>query len=198
VSAFRIVLVEDNAADVLLIKEALQHHGLAYTLEHYANGEDAAKAIAAAVEPPDLFLLDLNVPRLHGLELLRLIREAPLMAHVPVAIVTSSHAAGDRAESEQLGADAYIVKPTGYADYKTRVGQTIVELLQRKPRAAIGARRHSPRAPRESHSKTTRTAHTGARQSMTEPRPRGSGKALLKGGKSRSGYRSPRFSLRES
>jgi CheY-like chemotaxis protein len=194
VSAFRIVLVEDNAVDVLLIKEALRHHSLAYTLEHYANGEDAAKAIAAAVEPPDLFLLDLNVPRLHGLELLRIIRDLPLMAHVPVAIVTSSRAAGDRAESEQLGADAYIVKPSGYADYKTRVGQTIVELLQRKPRAAIGTRRHSPR---ESCSKTLRTAHIGERHPMTEPRPRGSRKALLKAGRSRFGCRSPRPSLRE-
>ena len=188
--AFRIVLVEDNAVDVLLIKEALQHQGLAYTLEHYGNGEDAAKAIAAAIESPDLFLLDLNVPRLHGLELLRIIRDLPLMAHVPVAIVTSSRAADDRAESEQLGADAYIVKPTSYADYKTRVGQTIVELLQRKPRAAIGTRRHSPRAPRPPCSHP--------RQPITEPRPRGSGKAPLKAGRSRSGYRSPRFSLRES
>lgn len=196
--AFRIVLVEDNAVDVLLIKEALQHQGLAYTLEHYANGEDAAKAINAAVAPPDLFLLDLNVPRLHGLELLRIIRDLPLMAHVPVAIVTSSRAADDRAESEQLGADAYIVKPTGYADYKARIGQAIVELLQRKPRAAIGTRRHSPRAPRESCSKTSRPAYSRARQPSTEPRPRGSGKVLLKAGSSRSGYRSPRLSLRES
>ena len=169
--ALRILLVEDNTVDVLLIKEALQHHGLAYTLEHYTNGEDAAKAIAAALEPPDLFLLDLNVPRVHGLELLRIIRDLPLMAHAAVAIVTSSRAAGDRAESEQLGADAYIVEPTGYADYKTRVGQTIVELLQRKPRAATGTRRHAPR-----------TAYSRARQPMTEPRPRGSGKTLLKGG----------------
>jgi DNA-binding response OmpR family regulator len=161
-------------------------------------GEDAAKAIAASVEPPDLFLLDLNVPRVHGLELLRIIREVPLMAHVPVAIVTSSHAAADRAESEQLGADAYIVKPTGYADYRTQVGQAIVELLQRKPRAAMGTRRHSPRAPRERCARTLRTARTGARQPMTEPRPRGSGKVLLKGGTLRSGYRSPKFSLRES
>jgi CheY-like chemotaxis protein len=161
VRTFRIVLVEDNAVDVLLIKEALQHRGVAYTLEHYAQGEDAAKAIAAAVEPPDLFLLDLNVPRVHGLELLRLIREVPLMANVPVAIVTSSRAADDRVESEQLGADAYIVKPTGYADYKTRMGQTILELLQRKSRAASGPRRPSSRARR---SKTLRTEYSRARR----------------------------------
>ncbi len=134
-SDFRIVLVEDNAPDVLLIKEALQHYGLAHTLQHYTNGEDAAKAIATTIDAPDLFLLDLNVPRLHGLELLRIIRELPAVAHVPVAIVTSSRAAEDRAESEKLGADAYIVKPNSYSDFRTQLGQSVVDLLQRKPRA---------------------------------------------------------------
>jgi len=141
VSDFRIVLVEDNPPDVLLIKEALQHYGLAHTLQHYTNGEEAAKAIAAAAEPPDLFLLDLNVPRLHGLELLRIIREQPAVAHVPVAIVTSSRSAEDRAESEKLGADAYIVKPNSYSDFRTQLGQSVVDLLQRKPRAFC---RHRP------------------------------------------------------
>jgi CheY-like chemotaxis protein len=135
VSDFRILLVEDNAPDVLLIKEALEHLGLPYTLQLYTNGEAAAKAISAAVDAPDLFLLDLNVPRLHGLELLRMIRDQPRMAHVPVAILTSSRAAEDRAESEQRGADAYIVKPTSYSDFKAQVGQAVAELLERRSRA---------------------------------------------------------------
>ena len=145
-SDFRIVLVEDNVPDVLLINEALQHQGVAYSLQHYLNGEDAAKAIAAGVDPPDLFLLDLNVPRVPGLELLHIIREQPVMARVPVAIITSSRAADDRALSEQLGADAYIVKPTSYTDFKTQVGQAIANLLRRKPRAGRARKRRSSRA----------------------------------------------------
>jgi two-component system response regulator len=146
VSDFRIFVVEDNAPDVLLIKEALEHHGLAYTLQLYTNGEDAARAIAEAVDAPDLFLLDLNVPRFHGLELLRIIRELPQVAHVPVAILTSSRAAGDRAESAQLGVDAYIVKPTSYENFKTQVGQAVAELLERKSRAGCARKRRSSRA----------------------------------------------------
>lgn len=145
-SDFRIVLVEDNAPDVLLINEALQHQGVAYSLQHYINGEDAAKAIAATIDAPDLFLLDLNVPRVHGLELLRIIRALPLVAHVPVAIVTSSRAARDRAESETLGANAYIVKPNSYSDFKTQVGQAIANLLRRKPRAGCARRQPARRA----------------------------------------------------
>jgi CheY-like chemotaxis protein len=146
VSDFRIVLVEDSVPDALLIKEALQYHDLAYTLQHHTNGEDAAKAIAATIEAPDLFLLDLNVPRVHGLELLRIIRALPLVAHVPVAIITSSRTAGDRAESEKLGADAYIVKPNSYSDFKTQVGQAIANLLRRKPRAGCARRQPASRA----------------------------------------------------
>ena len=158
-SVFRIVLVEDNAPDVLLIKEALQHHGLAYTLQHYANGEDAAKAIATAVDAPDLFLLDLNVPRIQGFELLRIIRELPRVAHVPVAIITSSRAAGDRAESEKMGADAYIVKPNSYSDFKTQVGQAIAELLQRKTRAVCARNQRARRALPDSRRMSISHAH---------------------------------------
>jgi CheY-like chemotaxis protein len=168
-SDFRILLVEDNAPDVLLIREALEHRGLSYTLQLYTNGEDAAQAIAAGVDAPDLFLLDLNVPRLHGLELLAIIRDLPLMARVPVAILTSSRAPQDRAESEQRGADAYIVKPISYSDFKTQVGQAVAELLERKSRAVCARR---PLVPR------------GRRSAATA-------------GRSRSGYRSPRSSLRE-
>jgi CheY-like chemotaxis protein len=175
---FRIVLVEDSVSDVLLIKEALRHHGVDHSLEHYINGEDAAQAIAAAVDAPDLFLLDLNVPRVHGLELLRIIRELPAMAHVPVVIITSSRAASDRAQSQQLGADAYIVKPLGYTDFKNNVGRTIADLLRRKPRAVCEHRFLRTSAPADS-------ARRAARLRSATP------------GRSRSEYRSPRFSLRE-
>ena len=176
-SDFRVVLVEDSVPDALLIKEALQHYDLAYTVQHYTNGEDAAKAIAATIDAPDLFLLDLNLPRVHGLELLRIIRALPLVAHVPVAVITSSRTAGDRVESEKLGADAYIVKPNRYSDFKTQVGQAIVELLQRKPRADCA---HWPLA-------------TSLRRSAARPYS----PSAARPGRLRSGYRSPRFSLRE-
>ena len=62
-TAVRIMLVEDNVADVLLLKESLRHLAISFNLEHYENGEDAANAIAAMTDPPDLILLDINVPR---------------------------------------------------------------------------------------------------------------------------------------
>jgi two-component system response regulator len=138
VSVSRIVVVEDNPADVLLLKEALKQHGIACELELFTNGEDAARAIAVMPEAPALFMLDLNVPRIHGLDLLRQIRARPEVAAAAVAIVTSSQAASDKTQSEQFGADAYIVKPMGYNEFVTNVGGAIVRLLNR-PKAAGSA-----------------------------------------------------------
>jgi len=136
VSSFRIVMVEDNPADVLLIRETLKSHGLTFSLEIYSNGEDAANAIATMTEAPNLFLLDLNVPRVPGLDLLQIVRKSPLVSHVRTAILTSSQTAEDKTRSEQYGADAYIVKPQGYHEFVTLVGSAIRALLADKPRGS--------------------------------------------------------------
>lgn len=137
-SVSRIVVVEDNPADVLLLQEALKEHGIECKIELFTNGEDAARAISVMPEAPALFLLDLNVPRIHGLDLLRQIRTRPEVAAAPVAIVTSSQAASDKTQSEQFGADAYIVKPMGYDEFVAKVGGAVVRLLNR-PKAAGSA-----------------------------------------------------------
>lgn len=128
----RIVLVEDNPADVLLLKETLRQMGTLFTLEHYANGEDAANAIAAMTGVPDLFLLDVNIPRMNGLELLTLIRGHEATATATVAIFTSSQAPDDRTNAERLGADDYIVKPLGYYEFMDQVGPAVQRLLEAK------------------------------------------------------------------
>jgi CheY-like chemotaxis protein len=126
----RIVIVEDNPADVLFVKEALKHQGIAFSLEHHVSGEDALKALAAMRVAPDLILLDISLPRVSGFELLKMVRNHAVLANIPVAIITSSVAAGDKATGEQLGADAYIVKPSDYEEFMSGVGGEIARLLQ--------------------------------------------------------------------
>ena len=128
---YRILIVEDNPADVLFVREALKHHGISFKLEHYLSGEDALKAFAEMHAAPDLILLDINLPRLSGFELLKRARNHGLLADVPAAIITSSVAAVDRTTGERLGIDAYIVKPADYEEFMTEVGGTIARLLQR-------------------------------------------------------------------
>jgi DNA-binding response OmpR family regulator len=173
VSTPRIFIVEDNPADVLLVREALNNRGVTFSLEHHSNGEDAAKAIAAMMDAPKLFVLDLNVPRVHGFELLRIIRACPAVSHVPVAILTSSQAPTDRARSEQYGADAYIVKPQGYDEFVTLVGAAIGRFLTNKARGSCSSSSHRFRPWRQTRSThssnpgSVRRSHGPVRSSRT-------------------------------
>ena len=65
----RIIVVEDNAGDVLFVKEALKYQGITFALQHYLNGDDALEGLNGMREAPDLILLDINLPRVNGFEI---------------------------------------------------------------------------------------------------------------------------------
>jgi len=126
----RIVLIEDNETDVLLVKRALTQHGIDCELEHWADGELAETAIRGWETNPSLVLVDLNLPRVDGFDLLRLIRSRPQLAGVRVAVFTSSNSPADMRRAHELGADAYIVKPPGLNSFLNEVGRRIREFLR--------------------------------------------------------------------
>ena len=109
-----ILIIEDNPADVYLVKEALRAHNVTFDLNWIADGEQAARAIdafGAATPQPNIVLLDLNLPKIDGKELLARIRRNRHFDHTPVAILTSSDSPADRSDAAQLGANYYIKKP---------------------------------------------------------------------------------------
>lgn len=115
-SPHRIWIAEDNPADVYLIEEALRRHKCACRLTVADNGEDMLKMIAEIGQDPpttcpDLFLIDLNLPRRSGDEILARIRQNSRCAHVPVIVITSSDSPQDRARTRDLGASFYFRKP---------------------------------------------------------------------------------------
>jgi chemotaxis family two-component system response regulator Rcp1 len=99
---YRIFIVEDNPADVLFVREALEHHGIVFSIEHHISGENALKALAEMHEVPDLVLLDINLPRLSGFELLKRARNHGLLGNIPVAIITSSVSTVDKTTGQRL------------------------------------------------------------------------------------------------
>jgi CheY-like chemotaxis protein len=128
-----IVLIEDSQIDVFLVKAAIAAHGLDIELHVLENGEQAAGFIARiesdeSAACPRLFLLDLNLPRTGGLEVLSYLRRSKRCAGVPVLVMTSSYADKDRAESSALGATAYFRKPSGYEAF-LKIGEVIRGLL---------------------------------------------------------------------
>jgi chemotaxis family two-component system response regulator Rcp1 len=125
----RIFMVEDHAPDVFLLRKALRENDVDFHLTRFENGEQAVQALLRLVEVPDLFILDLNVPKIDGLDLLRVIRKDPSMAEVPIAILTSSRTAQDKTEALALGATCFITKPADLPSFVKIVGGSIKDLL---------------------------------------------------------------------
>ncbi len=103
----RILVIEDNLLNLKLVRDVLEHAG--YDVGSAASGELGVEA--AATEPPDLVLLDLQLPGIDGHETLRRLREEVLPAGVPVVAVTALAMAEDRARANRAGFDGYLEKP---------------------------------------------------------------------------------------
>lgn len=123
----RVVVMEDNPADVLLIREALHEQGVEAELVIVPDGEAALEWVGAGV-PADLILLDLNLPRHDGIEVLEKIRATHTLREVPVAVFSSSDSPQDRAGAERLGADRFIAKPCTLDEFLL-VGRDIKAML---------------------------------------------------------------------
>jgi CheY-like chemotaxis protein len=109
-----IMLIEDNAADVRLTVEALKETRVAIRLQVARDGVEAMRMLKepnAATPRPDLILLDLNLPRKDGREVLQEIKQDDALRHIPVVILSTSQAEQDILQSYRLGANAFITKP---------------------------------------------------------------------------------------
>lgn len=115
-----ILLVEDNPTDVFVIREVIEECGLNLRLRTATNGQDALRYLqdAAGDNCPALILLDLNLPKISGVEVLRQLRHRPPCNNTPVIVVTSSTAEADRAAVQRLGAEAYFQKPNNLQAYR--------------------------------------------------------------------------------
>jgi CheY-like chemotaxis protein len=127
-----VLLAEDNPGDVLLIDEALRLYVRNYTLKVVSNGEDASRVLNGIATDsngrcPDIFLLDLNLPRASGFELLQLFR-AVCGSEIPVVVITSSQAPSDMVRASQLGATRYFRKPSELDEY-LHLGVVVDELV---------------------------------------------------------------------
>lgn len=125
-----ILFAEDNPHDVEMTLEALAEYHLANKIIVVADGEEALDYLhfrgRFASRPPGnpaLVLLDLKMPKIDGLEVLRAIKEDSSLRTIPVVMLTSSREEQDLVRSYQLGVNAYIVKPVGFAEFIEAVKQ---------------------------------------------------------------------------
>lgn len=127
-----ILLVEDDPGDVFLIREALKNSSLQFDLHIADNGEKALdylfrRASFSTAERPDLIVLDLNLPRINGLEVLRDIKAVPELGAIPVIVLTTSKNEADAAMCCELGASNFLSKPPSFEEF-LEVGKLIEEI----------------------------------------------------------------------
>jgi CheY-like chemotaxis protein len=121
----RVLLVEDDADHVELVRRSLREHRVANTLYVVTDGEAALDFLhqrGAYADPgrnprPHLVLLDLRLPRIDGLAVLKEIKAAPALSRVPVVILTTSAAESDVAAAYDLKANSYLVKPVNFEKF---------------------------------------------------------------------------------
>lgn len=123
-----ILLVEDDPGDVLLIREAFAEHKVGNILTTVSDGVEAMRYVRgegsyADAERPDLVLLDLNLPRKSGAEVLAEIKSDPELSLIPVIVLTTSEAEEDVLRSYRMHANAYITKPVDFDRFKQIVHQ---------------------------------------------------------------------------
>ncbi len=128
-SAVQIFIVEDNLGDVLLVREALKESSMPFELQHAADGEEAIQALIKDRIKPDLVLLDINLPKRDGWEVLHEIRSNPETRSVPVVVLSSSGSPEDRDRASRNLPSMYIQKPSNLDDFLA-VGETIRNFLQ--------------------------------------------------------------------
>lgn len=119
-----IALVEDNADDEALTLRALKKHGIANDIVVLRDGVEALAFLLAPDKPlPQLILLDLNLPRVNGLEVLQKLRAEARTALLPVVILTSSNEERDLVNGYRLGANSYVRKPVDFVQFSEAVHQ---------------------------------------------------------------------------
>jgi len=125
-----ILLIEDNIEDVLLTKEAFSLTHFKYNLRVAKDGDEALRILNRSGEfnntpLPDLILLDLNLPKLDGREVLEKIRNHQELKDIPVIILSGSAAETDMTSCYDLHANSYVVKPDSFEDFK-EIAESIV------------------------------------------------------------------------
>jgi len=130
-----VLLVEDNPGDVFLVKHVIREEGLGVDLMVAEDGEKAIQIIdqldeGREIEAPELMLLDLNIPRRSGIQVLERLRRSVRCAGIPVVMISSSDSPDERRHAFELGATEYFRKPSSLGGFM-QLGKLVRQLHER-------------------------------------------------------------------
>jgi CheY-like chemotaxis protein len=128
-AAKKILVVEDNPQNMKVVLMTLKPHG--YTLLQATDGEEALKV--AVSDNPDLIIMDVQIPKMDGLEVTRKLRQMPSFSHVPVIAVTAYAMKGDEEKAMEAGCSVYLPKPIN----TRQLPEMVAEILQKQERRSV-------------------------------------------------------------
>jgi len=117
----KVLLIEDNLIEIMKMKRTLSLLELDHTMQEAKNGEVALEILKDKSNFPDLILLDLNMPKMSGIEFLANLKKDENIQHIPTVILTTSDNQKDLEECYKLGVSGYILKPLKYDDYVKKI-----------------------------------------------------------------------------
>ncbi len=119
-----IMLVEDDDVDVMNVSRAFERANITDPVVRAADGVEALELLRSGTTPAErlLILLDLNLPRMNGIELLHELRSDPSLRRIPVVVLTTSNDERDKAEAFEMNVAGYLLKPTTFTDFVELMG----------------------------------------------------------------------------
>ena len=119
--SLNILLIEDDEIEVMKFKRVLKTLDANHKIIEANNGEEALKILQKTEDLPDIILLDLNMPKISGIEFLGILKNNDLLKHIPTIILTTSNNYKDLIECYKIGVSGYILKPLKYEDYVSKI-----------------------------------------------------------------------------
>jgi CheY-like chemotaxis protein len=126
----RILLIEDDQIEVMKLKRTIAKLELDHQLIEAENGEVALRILNESKELPDIIFLDLNMPKINGIEFLKLLRSDEVLKYLPTIMLTTSNNPRDVLECYKVGVAGYILKPLKYRDYVLKIEKTLAYWAQ--------------------------------------------------------------------
>ena len=127
----KILLIEDDLDDIELLQDALLKHGVSYIMEDVNDGSEAVDYIQLNKGNPDIIILDMNLPKIHGRDIIPVIRDSENFGNIPLLILTTSSSPDDIEYAYKNGASKYLKKPATVEDIRETV-KIIIELTGKR------------------------------------------------------------------
>ncbi|MCW5518593.1 response regulator [Aureitalea sp. L0-47] len=120
-----VLLIEDDQIEVMKLKRSIKQLGHTHKVVEAKNGEDALQQLTSGNVLPDIILLDLNMPKINGIEFLKILKEDAKLRYIPTVILTTSENRTDLLACYEVGIAGYILKPLKYEDYLKKIDCTL-------------------------------------------------------------------------